>query len=139
MRFPVFARRANPSVDAPILRKSKTYIEQQVAEGRADYVDPADPRKGIVCRELLHFGHRPLAPEPQTSTYSPVELPGLRYMPPASDLHAHSARNARLDWNWMREPWPNDLLRLSPDPRSPQAAATLPTQNSAYDSGELPL
>lgn len=110
MRFPVFARRANPSVDPPILRKSKSYVEQQVAEGRADWVDPADPHKGILCRELLYFGERELKAEPaDLSVFSPIELPGIRYVPPDTDPKAYSAQNARLGWNWGLEPWPEDL------------------------------
>ena len=85
MRFPVFARGANPRVDAPILRKSKTYVEQAVNDGRADWVDPADHKKGIVCREILYFGEREPKPEPKSEyDYSFVgdELRGVIFADP---------------------------------------------------------
>jgi len=53
MRIPVFARRANPSADRPIVKKSESYADAQVAAGLADYVDPKDKRKGIIAREYL--------------------------------------------------------------------------------------
>ncbi len=46
----MFARGANPRVDRPILKKSVSYTDEQVASGRADYVDPTDRSKGIICR-----------------------------------------------------------------------------------------
>lgn len=56
MRIPVFARRRNPSIDKPILRKSLTYGEEQVRSGLAVWVDPADHSKGIVACEMLPSG-----------------------------------------------------------------------------------
>ena len=82
MRIPVFARRANPAIDRPILRKSRFYAEQQVREGRADWVDENDPRKGIVCRELLHFGPRKVEVETANPLdYDWAELPGIKVIP----------------------------------------------------------
>lgn len=86
MRFPVFARRANPRVDPPIVRKSKTYVEEQVLLGLADWVDVNDRRKGVVCREMLYFGERPIKVEPADLTkLPPLEVPGVFFQPPQSD------------------------------------------------------
>lgn len=135
MRFPVFARRSNPSIDPPILRKSESYITDQVKSGRADWVDPLDPTKGIICRELLYFGFRPIAPEPETTSGPNVER-GLRFEDP------NPARNWRtLLGLWERgRPKPifpdtpitdqelDDFYARNPSTR---AAAVLPTQPSA--------
>ena len=53
MRIPVFARRSNPAVDRPIIRKSLSYAETQIADRLADWVDVNDKRQGIVAREYL--------------------------------------------------------------------------------------
>jgi hypothetical protein len=88
MRFPVFSRRSNPSIDPPILRKSRSYVDEQVAAGRAVWVDPADPRKGIICRDLLHLAPRELAAEmpiaKRDGGLGTGEIPGLKFIPPAS-------------------------------------------------------
>jgi len=87
MRIPVFARRANPAVDRPILRKSRVYVEGEVAAGRANWVDSDDPAQGIICRELLYFGPRidpPSVSSPDDpAKLPPLELPGLIFVPPA--------------------------------------------------------
>lgn len=56
MRIPVFARRSNPAIDKPILRKNLSYGEEQVRFGVAEWVDPLDPSKGIVALEMLLSG-----------------------------------------------------------------------------------
>lgn len=84
MRFPIFARRANPSIDAPILRKSKSYVEAQVADYLAQWVDPNDKTKGIICRELLNFGPPKALPQQTSASLPPVELPGIHFEEPKS-------------------------------------------------------
>ena len=53
MRIPVFARRSNPAIDRPIIRKSVSYAEAQVSDRLADWVDVNDKRRGIIAREYL--------------------------------------------------------------------------------------
>lgn len=86
MKPPVYPRGANPRVDRPILRKSFTYCEDQVARGNADWVDTQDPLKGIVCRELLERGPLSELAEPPvpTSLLALAEIPGVRFVPPAT-------------------------------------------------------
>ena len=99
----MYPRRGDPAVDRPILRKSKAYIDQQVAAGLAEYVDQRDPRKGIICREMLFFGSRPLPDSPARPDYFPAELPGLRFQqPPTSTLPSMAAIRAR--WDWTAQP-----------------------------------
>lgn len=86
MRIPVFARRTNPSIDPPLVRKSLSYGEEQVARGLAYWVDAADPRQGILCRELFQFAPPAIAPEPakHQQQLNCAELPGLHFRPPLS-------------------------------------------------------
>lgn len=65
MRIPVFARGSNPAIDRPNQRKSLTYGQVEVDAGRADWIDPTDPSKGIVCRAFLYSGEtlKPVEPE----------------------------------------------------------------------------
>lgn len=77
MRFPVFARRTSPSTAKPILRKSMKYLEEQVDSGVADWIDRADPRQGIVAREMLHFGERALPVETVNVSKFSKGLPAL--------------------------------------------------------------
>ena len=97
MRFPVFSRGSNPSADRPILRKKLPYLADQVRAGLADPVDPGDLRKGIIARELLRFGTKP-QPEPVYS-FSPAELPGLRFVPPPNTARPSMA-SIRAGWDW---------------------------------------
>lgn len=86
MRIPVFARRANPSIDRPILKKSFSYVTDQVNAGRADWIDRLKPQRGIICREMLYFGER----HEFVETIAPIkivgwgsgEIPGLRFVGP---------------------------------------------------------
>jgi hypothetical protein len=85
MKFPVFAKGAEPSIDRRIQRKSMSYITEEVTRGRADWVDSADRRKGIICREMLWLGLKPLAPEPEClSPMRGAEIPGIIFKEPAS-------------------------------------------------------
>lgn len=87
MRFPVFARGANPRIDRPILRKSKDYVESQVAMARAQWVDESNHSKGIVCRELLYFGPPSdlhFQPRAETGKLPMLEIPGVIFREPQS-------------------------------------------------------
>jgi hypothetical protein len=117
MRFPVFARRSNPSVDSPILRKSKTYIEAQVAAALANWVDPADPRKGIIAREMLYFGQREFQAETaDLTTFPAIELPGLHLEFP-KNCEGVSMASVRGNWEW------HDYRGFAPTNREQSATA----------------
>jgi hypothetical protein len=47
MRISVFAIDANPAIDTPMIRKSLTYCETEVAADRASWIDLNDVKKGI--------------------------------------------------------------------------------------------
>ena len=102
MRFPVYSRRSNPSIDKPIIRKHMKYLEAQVSDFLADWVDPSDKRKGIIAREFLRSG-RALPPNPvdveKLLTMPPVELPGL-HLEFAKNCEGVSMASVRANWNW---------------------------------------
>lgn len=109
MRFPVFARGVNPSVEKPILHKSKSYAFSQVECGRADWVDPLDHSRGIIAREMIYFGPKELAPE-QPSSISPGIF-GLKFIPPKMEknptltrLEYASLVDSAPSWDWTHEP-----------------------------------
>lgn len=111
MRIPVFARRSNPSIDRPILRKKLSYAEAEVKAWRAAWVDPADPRKGIICREMLVSEKRLIPVETVTVASFSGELPGLRYIPAPMITNPTIARLvsellpiAAPKWDWSQEP-----------------------------------
>ena len=58
MRIPVFARGSNPAIDRPNQRKSESYGIAEVDAFRADWIDPADHSKGILCRAFLYNRER---------------------------------------------------------------------------------
>lgn len=80
MRIPVFARRSNPAIDRPILRKSLIYCAGQVASGLADWVDCLNPRKGIVAQEYLPSGKALPADTQQLGGVSGMAY--LKFIPP---------------------------------------------------------
>lgn len=47
MQISVFGPDTNPSIDKRFMRKSLSYCESEVREGRAKQVDPEDIRRGI--------------------------------------------------------------------------------------------
>ena len=99
MRIPVFARGSNPAIDRRILVKSRFYAEQEVREGRADWVDSSDPRKGIICRELLRFGPRelPMLISRARRILPPTEVEGTKYVgPQRGPLYAGLLVRARM-------------------------------------------
>lgn len=78
----MFARRSNPSIDPPIVRKSFAYVLQQIQDGLADWVDPSDAKQGIIARELLPRDTPTFAPEPLNPALPPSEVPGLKFDDP---------------------------------------------------------
>ena len=102
MRFPVFARRANPSVEKPIQRKSKYYVTGEVEAGRADWVDPNDPKQGIICREMLYFGPKEL-PVEDSAGFDWIELPGVRFIDPNPKRNPAAMAVIRDNWEWNCE------------------------------------
>ena len=112
MRIPVFGRGANPRIDLPILRKSESYAALQVEERRADWINPDDHSRGILCRELIYFGPRAVYLETvELSTAFPAELPGIRFIPPPNQknptlphLESQNLLAAAPQWDWSAEP-----------------------------------
>ena len=52
--------------------------------GNSDWVDPDDHKRGIVAREIIYFGARPVKVEPADLSKLPLlELPGIKFVPPA--------------------------------------------------------
>jgi hypothetical protein len=92
VRFPVFARRSNPAVDPPIVRKSLSYLQAQVCDGLADWVDSADPTKGIIAREILPRSEPVFLPEPVNPALPPLEVHGVHFEDPEKDRTKLSER-----------------------------------------------
>lgn len=93
----MFARRSNPSVDKPILRKKMAYLRGQVRSGVADWIDPFDPRKGIIAREMLHFGERAIPVETVSVAHAlralpPLELHGTQFEDPEQNSEKRQDR-----------------------------------------------
>ena len=110
MRIPVFARGSNPAVDRPILRKSESYCNLQVEEGRADWLDPDDHAKGMICRELIYFGEREIPLEPgDVSRLESAELPGVRFVysrdrnPAIAAVRVEPFLAAARQWDWTAQ------------------------------------
>lgn len=112
MRFPVFARRSNPSIDPPIVRKTLDYLEKQVLDLLADWVDPTNKRKGIIAREYLPSG-KTLPPNPvdieKLGTLPAIELPGLHLEFP-KNCEGVSMASVRANWQWQQ---PQQLAALA--------------------------
>ncbi len=79
MRIPVFARGSNPAIDRPNQRKSESYGIAEVDAFRADWIDPADHSKGILCRAFLYSGQylKPASPEQVSKLSRRNSLPAL--------------------------------------------------------------
>src|SRR6266536_5127778 len=91
MRIPVFARGSNPAIDRPNQRKSESYGVAEVEAGRADWVDPQDHARGILCREFLYSGEKLKPPQPDwvrtlRSSLPPLEVHGSQYDDPIKNL-----------------------------------------------------
>lgn len=109
MRIPVFSRGSNPRVDRPILRKSLCYGLEQVENRLADWVDPIDPGKGIIARELLPSG-KAVAAEPEKVQCLTDKALGIKVIPAKMDknptlprLKYESLVNASVNWEWPSE------------------------------------
>lgn len=113
MRIPVYARRANPAYDRPILKKSLAYVTEQVESGRAAWVNPLDPAKGIKCREVLYFGER----EVRVETVDLGEFPisdrtlNLKFIGPKNPLTRFiSNLGPNCPWDWSLEPIQSETI-----------------------------
>jgi hypothetical protein len=89
MKISVFARGSNPAIDRHIQRKSVSYCEEEVQALRADWVDPDDHCKGIICREFLYFGEKLTPAQPEQvrklslrSALPPLEVSGTLFNDP---------------------------------------------------------
>lgn len=118
MRIPVYARGANPRVDRPIQHKNLSYGKEAVEMyGSAVWVDPADPSKGIICRDFLYFGEKTVAPPtPEQlrklrsklkSALPPLEPNGCKFIPPPMEknptlprLNLAAIELAADHWDW---------------------------------------
>jgi len=103
MRIPVFARRANPRFDKPILRKNISYGEQQVLSGLAEWVDYFDHSQGIIALEMLPSGKVLETISIESTALPRAELPGLRFQPPKDDAKPTMGA-IREGWDWQHEP-----------------------------------
>lgn len=100
----MFSRRSDPAKARPILRKSLNYVTEQVESGRATWVDPSDPAKGIVCRELLHFGNREIPVETVGPESLTDQMMGLKFVGPRNPLpHFTSNLGPNCPWDWSQE------------------------------------
>lgn len=103
MRIPVFARGSNPAIDRAIQRKSETYVQSEVEAGRADWVNPDDHSKGIVCRAFLYSGEtfKPAQPEQirnftLRSALPPIEVSRTTFDDPIKSSIAREDRRCLL-------------------------------------------
>lgn len=94
----MFSRGSNPSIDRPILRKSEAYAAQQVEDFRADWVDPSDHAKGILCRELLYRAPLEFFPEPvaMCALLPCLEPSGTRLKSPATSRVVRAIRSGLI-------------------------------------------
>lgn len=101
MRIPVFARRSNPAIDKPILRKNLSYAEEQVDSGLAEWVDPLDRSRGVIAREMLYFGEKalPLQTVSVSDKFPSLtggEIPGLKFVAPRTAKNDTIRRMCKL-------------------------------------------
>jgi hypothetical protein len=115
MRIPVFARGSNPAIDRRIQRKSESYGLAEVAAGRADWVDPSDHSKGIICRAFLYSGGRQShAVTVDVDSICPGSTPpdaGLKFVRPNTwknpslpRIHVHGLLVSAPTWDWSGDP-----------------------------------
>lgn len=109
MNISVFARGSNPAVDRHIQRKSESFCAIEVNAGRADWVNPDDHSRGIICRDFLYFGEKvsPAQPEQLSkltlrNALPPIEVRGgldssrTQYNDPTKSLVTREARSCLL-------------------------------------------
>ena len=114
MRVPVYPRGSDPRSARRILSKSLSYAQEEVRNCRADWVDPADPRKGIVPREFLASGKVFAAAPSDLADLKRRFVANVRYRQPdrptnytnndiaAVRIHAKSV--VQRTWDWQMEP-----------------------------------
>lgn len=113
----MFARGSNAAIDRPIVRKSFVYCERQVSDLLADWVDSADPVKGIIAREFLPRETPPVfLPEPPRESLPPVEISGVKFEDPEKDREklaerAHLIQEARTVAYFGRD---KELISVEP-------------------------
>ena len=102
MRIPVFSRGSNPAIDRPNVRKSETYGEEEVLAGRADWIDPDNHAKGILCRAFLYSGEmlKPAQPDQirqlSRKALPPLEVSGTQFSDPKKSLVAREDRHCLI-------------------------------------------
>lgn len=98
MRVSVFARGSNPAIDRPNVRKSVSYASAEVEAGRADWVNPNDHSKGILCRAFLYSGEllKPAQPDQlrrlHRNSLPPREV-SVRFDDPNKNLQTRADRH----------------------------------------------
>lgn len=103
MRIPVFARGSNPAVDRPNQRKSESYGAAEVEACRADWVDPNDHSRGILCRAFLYSGEtlKPASPHQLSrltlrNALPPIEVGGAQFDDPVKSFTERQDRTCLL-------------------------------------------
>jgi hypothetical protein len=125
MKISVYPRGANPRIDRHIQRKSLSYATEQVeVYGVAEWVDPNDHLKGIICRDRLAFGPKiefVTAATPEEikkltrgklrSLLPSAEVAGCKFIAPAMEKNLTLPRitiehlaAASPNWDWSMEP-----------------------------------
>lgn len=125
MKISVYPRGANPRIDRHIQRKSLSYATEQVElYGVAEWIDPNDHLKGIICRDRLAFGPKierivdatPAELEKLThgklrSALPPAEIGDCKFVPPPNERNDTLVRLqldplfiAAQSWDWTMEP-----------------------------------
>lgn len=109
MRIPVFARRSNPAVARPILRKSIAYCQAQVRSGLAEWVDSLDYGRGIVALEYLPSGKQveTVAVDEKSIDDSYIGLKRVATAPEWKNPtlpHIEFDTRAQHHWDWSGEP-----------------------------------
>ena len=112
----MFARGSNPAIDRRIQRKSESYGIAEVAAGRADWVDPADHAKGIICRAILYSGGQKFAAVTvgvDSISLSPPPDAGLKFLRPSTwknptlpRIHVSGLLSAAPMWDWSGDSIP---------------------------------
>lgn len=110
MRVPVYPRGSNPRIARRMLKKSVAFAENEVRHARADWVDPADPRQGIVPREFLASAKVYSSTPDQLEATGPPPDVGLKFIPPTvwknptlPRINLSSLVASAPDWDWAME------------------------------------
>lgn len=121
MKAHVYPRGANPRIDRHIQRKSMAYcVEQVEVYGTAEWVDPKDQTKGIICCDFLYLGEKVSPPSPGVieklkkrlrSSLPPAEVGNCRFVHPTREKNPTLVRIniddlviAAAGWDWSKEP-----------------------------------